>query len=185
MNGLKLNIRFKGPFSLIAADPPWPFGDKLPGASRGAEKNYKVMTTLDIEHYLASEHIAVADDALLLLWRVSAMQQEALDVARAWGFVVKSELVWEKLTLKGKAWFGMGRYVRASHETCLIGARGKAAALVEDHSIRSVFSAPVGEHSEKPDAFYEIAERLFPGPRLELFARKKRKNWTQRGDELK
>ena len=62
-------------------------------------------------------------DCLLLLWRVAAMQQEALDVARAWGFTVKTELVWEKLTKTGKPHFGMGHYLRGSHEVCLLATR--------------------------------------------------------------
>jgi N6-adenosine-specific RNA methylase IME4 len=170
-------------FSLIAADPPWPFDDKLPGKTRGAEKNYPVMSLVDINNYLAQSRIYPREDALLLLWRVSSMQEEALAVARCWGFTPKSELVWIKGTPE-KLHFGMGRYVRAAHETCLVAARGRAAALVADHSIRSVFFAPTGLHSQKPDAFYEIAERLFPGPRIELFARKLRPGWHQRGRQL-
>jgi len=32
------------PFRTIVADPPWPFGDKLPGPKRGAVKHYKGMS---------------------------------------------------------------------------------------------------------------------------------------------
>lgn len=45
-------------------------------------------------------------------------------------------------------------------------------------------SAPVGRHSEKPDAFYSIVEKLFAGPRLDLFARKHRPGWTCLGNEV-
>jgi N6-adenosine-specific RNA methylase IME4 len=182
------------PCRLLLADPPWRFGDKLPGKSRGAEKNYKTLSVVEIKAFKLPQ---IADDALLLLWRVSAMQEEALQVVRAWGFVPKSEIVWAKTARKGedsasalgavvlpRLHFGMGRYVRASHETCLIAARGRAAALVSSHSIRSVFFAPTGEHSQKPDVFYEIAEQLFPGPRVELFARRRRASWIQYGDQL-
>ncbi len=125
----------------------------------------------------------LADDCLLLLWRVAAMQAEALTVLGAWGFTLKSEIVWRKLTRTGKPHFGLGRYVRAGHEVCLIGTRGRVK--VADRAVRSVFEAPVQEHSRKPDAIYEIAERLVPGgPFVEMFARRTRRGWTTLGNEV-
>lgn len=156
------------PARLIAADPPWPFEDSLPGKKRGAAKNYELLSVEDIRRYPLP---SIAIDAMLLLWRVSSMVEEAYSVVRAWGFVPKSEIVWIKTTTGGKAAFGMGRYVRGAHETCIVAARGKASALIRDRGVRSFFIAPVREHSRKPDEFYAIAERLFPGPRVELFAR--------------
>lgn len=170
-------------FRLLVADPPWKFGDKLPGPTRGAERNYECMT---VEQICAFPIPKMLPDSILFLWRVASMQQEALDVAKAWGYVVKSEIVWIKHTKTGKSWFGMGRYVRAAHETCLIAARGKAAQHVIDHGVRSVFEfeAPVEGHSVKPDAFYALVEQLVIGPRAEIFARKRRAGWTQFGDQL-
>lgn len=167
---------------VVVADPPWPFKDRLTMAKtkRGAESNYAVMTVDQIAAF--EMPYAVADDALLFLWRVSSMQAEALRVMEAWGFDQKSEIVWEKLTAKGKRAFGMGRYVRMAHEVCLIGRRGRAK--VRDRSVRSVFSAPVGPHSQKPDAFYDIVERLSEGPYVELFARRRRPGWLSYGLEL-
>jgi len=124
----------------------------------------------------------IADDAYLFLWRVSSQVEEAYRVVRSWGFVPKSEIVWNKLTVTGLPWFGMGRHVRASHETAIVASRGRPER--SSGSIRSTFSAPVGRHSEKPDAFFRLVERLCPGPRLELFARKTRDGWTTIGDQL-
>jgi N6-adenosine-specific RNA methylase IME4 len=174
-------------YRMLVADPPWKFGDKLPGAKRGAANNYACLSVEEIEGFPLRAGVPwphMLTDSILLLWRVASMQEEALRVVRAWGFVLKSELVWCKQTPAGKPWFGMGRYVRNAHETCLIACRGKGASLIRDHSIRSTFAAPVGAHSSKPDAFYAIAERLCEGPRLELFARVRRPGWTQHGAEL-
>lgn len=221
------------PFRCVAADCPWPFKDKLPevgNSKRGASKNYRTMSVKDIENYLYSGHLLneklnalaaggqlIADDALLFLWRVGAMQEEALRVIRAWDFVPKAELVWvktdhhedgllDKLETKLRRYvnsggetgddhylkmvieearrpsFGMGHYTRQGHEVCLIARRGKAK--VRHRSQRSVFFAPIGAHSEKPEAFYKIVEKLAEGPYLELFARKVRPGWTQVGDEI-
>lgn len=184
-------------FKLVIADPAWLFDDKLPGETRGASSNYGCMTTQDICRLANTGHGVltimdqpVANDAVLLLWRVASQQQSALDVVRAWGFTVKTELVWLKKTTSGKRWFGMGRTLRAEHEVCLVATRGRPEVL--NHSTRSTFvtdvdglSAPVRRHSEKPDEFFTIVESLFAGPRLELFARKQRPGWTCVGDELK
>lgn len=179
------------PFRVVYADCPWKFGDKLPGPSRGAEKNYGC---LGVDALRAFPLPNIADDALLFLWRVAAMQEEALAVMRAWGFIPKSEIVWVKESKSAAARsvcppleqsslaFGMGRYVRAWHEVCLIGRRGKAKVV--DHSVRSVFFAPLREHSRKPDAMYDIIEKLSPGPYVELFARYRRPGWTSFGNEL-
>jgi N6-adenosine-specific RNA methylase IME4 len=76
----------------------------------------------------------------------------------------------------------MGRTVRAEHETCLIGVRGKPETL--DKSVRSTFEAVVGRHSEKPEEFYTIVETLRAGPYAELFSRKTREGWTCLGNEV-
>ena len=167
------------PARVLVADPPWSFSDKLPGKSRGAAKNYEVLSIESVRSFPLPD---LAPDAVLFLWRVSAMQEEALSVVRAWGFKPHSELVWDKVTKNGKPHFGMGRIVRGSHETCLIAVRGKARPLVRN--IRSRFEATVGRHSEKPAAFYRIVERLFEGPFVELFARRRRKGWRCYGDQL-
>lgn len=167
------------PARVLMADPPWKFGDPLPGHCRGAVKHYPCMTLQEI---MAFPLPPLADDCLLLLWRVSSMQAEALMTMRAWGFRLKSELIWRKRTSTGKRHFGMGRIVRAEHEVCLIGTRGRPE--IRDHVVRSTFAAAVGRHSEKPDAIYAIAERLCAGPYAELFARRQRPGWACFGNEL-
>jgi N6-adenosine-specific RNA methylase IME4 len=167
-------------FVVIEADPPWRFGDSLPGPGRGASKHYPCMSVAKL---CAFQIPPLADDALLLLWRVASMQQEALDVVKAWGFKLKSEIIWEKTTKTGKPHFGMGRYVRASHEVCLVATRGRWKP--KSRSIRSRFSAPVGRHSEKPEAFYELVEQLAEGPYVRLFARSQRPGWVSLGNEIR
>jgi N6-adenosine-specific RNA methylase IME4 len=174
-------------FRVIVADPPWPFKDKLPGRTRGAARHYSCMSVEDICRFPLP---LLADDAVLLLWRVAAMQQEALDVIRMWGFKpVKTEIVWLKKSVNGSRWFGMGHILRAEHEICLVGTRGHPQVL--NHSTRTTFmtdftglSAAVGRHSEKPERFYTIIESLFAGPYAELFARRQRPGWTCLGLEV-
>ena len=192
----------------IVADPPWAPRDTLPGPTRGAAKQYPVMSTAEIcglagikwdgpgtggKHQHLVYEQPIADDAILFLWRLASMQRDALDVAMAWGFDVKSEIVWQKLTKNGLPWFGMGRTVRASHETCLVCVRGRASKVIRAKNIRSTFSAPApvdasGKyiHSAKPDAFFDDIVMPLVGdvPRLEIFARTRRPGWDAIGNQL-
>lgn len=167
------------PFAAVMADPPWPFGDKLPGNKRGAAKHYKL---LDMPAICRFPLPPIAEDAVLFLWRVASMPQEALEVVRAWGFTPKTEIVWRKTTKFGKRAFGMGRIVRAEHETCLIATRGRPQ--IQSKKVRSTFDAVVGVHSAKPEAIYEIIESLYPGPYLSVFDRRERDGWTCVGDQV-
>jgi N6-adenosine-specific RNA methylase IME4 len=178
----------------LAVDPPWAFSDKLPGKTRGAARQYPCMSVDDIAA-LNPMPRECSRNSVLFLWRVAAMQEEALRVVRAWGYETKAELIWEKTTIgknlkrKGgdvrqppRPWFGMGRYVRNSHETCLIAVRGSAPPAVKN--IRSRFAAPVREHSRKPEEFYRLVEALYPhAMRFELFSRTPRVGWIQWGTE--
>lgn len=188
-------------YRVISADPPWQFGDSLPGPTRGAAKNYKVLSLDDIARFPLP---SLAADCWLFLWYVTSMVDEARTVCRAWGFEPSGgEFVWVKTTGESplvldpldplsaehvklnvtKLAFGMGRSVRNCDERCLIAKRGKPYR--SSASVRSVFFAPVGRHSEKPDRFYSLVEQLCgQGPRIEMFARKRRSGWDAMGDEI-
>jgi len=74
------------PYRVIVADPPWAFRDRLPGGGRGAAKHYETMSTAAIAQYLpdreSNGQIRVALDAVLLMWRVSAMGAGSLQSHR-------------------------------------------------------------------------------------------------------
>lgn len=168
-------------YRVLLADPPWRFGDSLPGKGRGAAKHYGCLGVSEIERFQLP---LLAPDAVLVLWRVSAMVEEAYRVVRAWGFTPKTEIVWVK-TLNGdpsRLRMGMGRSVRLCHETAILAVRGRPVR--KSASELSVFHAPRTEHSAKPELVHELLERLYPGPYAELFARRPRPGWDCFGDEV-
>ncbi len=171
--------RSSEPARVLVADPPWRFGDKLPGPGRGAAKHYD---TLSVEEICQFDLPPTSPDCYLFLWRVASMQREALDVIDAWGFKLKTELVWLKRFKSGKRAFGMGRTLRGEHETCLVATLGKPT--VKNKSTRSTFEGTMGRHSEKPEEFFDLVEALCEGPYVELFARRHRRGWQCLGDEL-
>jgi N6-adenosine-specific RNA methylase IME4 len=169
------------PARVLLADPPWPFKDKLPGGKRGAARHYGLLSFAEIEGFALPP---LADDAVLVLWRVASMQEEALRVVRAWGFTPKAELVWIKTARHGSRipLIGMGRSVRNCHETAIIATRGKPLRVSKSEP--SVVFAPRVEHSRKPLAVHRLIERLYPGPYHELFARRPVEGWRCEGNEL-
>jgi len=180
-------VRPRRRVSVLVADPPWKYGDKLPGRGRGAAKQYKCLPLECLERFSLPE---LGDNAILFLWRVAQMQDEALQLCRAWGFEPYGEMVWNKLTKHGKQHFGMGRVMRYSHESILVGMRGRA--LPSRRNIRSSFSAPTPTaengrviHSAKPDEFFRLVELMYPrAARFEMFARRVRPGWVQFGNQL-
>ncbi|MDR7574208.1 MAG: MT-A70 family methyltransferase [Armatimonadota bacterium] len=175
----------RGRFATIAADVPWPYTDRLPGGGRGAAKHYPLMRMPDI---LALPVAAIAAaDAHLYLWTTNAFVEKAYEVARAWGFEPKTIITWVKAVEDDRGavrvQIGMGHYFRGSTEHVLFAVRGRLAVRRRD--IPTVYFAPRGRHSEKPDGFYaDVIERASPGPRLEMFARKPRPGWTVWGNEV-
>ena len=163
-----------GVFSVIEADPPWALDS--PQEKSGSAK-YGVTDTAWIAGMGARLLTHVAEDCFLFLWAINPMMPEAFEVMKAWGFEYKGILTWVKPSI------GTGFYYRNSTEHVLLGLRGKPAFLAADQP--SHFLAPrTGKHSEKPDVFYEIVERLTSGPRMRLFARSQREGWTSWGNEI-
>ena len=76
----------------------------------------------------------------------------------------------------------MGFHTRSNTEFALLATRGNPLRLAAD--VHQVIMTPVGAHSVKPAEAYARMERLYGGPRLELFAREPRAGWTTWGNEL-
>lgn len=166
----------QGRFGVILADPPWRFEphSRDTGMDRSADNHYPTMAVDDI----AALGAPAADDCVLFLWATAPMIREALHVMDEWGFEYKSQIVWVKDRI------GTGYWARNKHELLLIGTRGAIPAPAPGTQPDSAILASVGRHSEKPGAFHEIIERLFPTlPKIEMFSRQARDGWHAWGAE--
>jgi len=158
-------------YRAILADPPW---DTHQRGHYGAINHYPLMS-LDAICSLRIDKVA-AEDAHLWLWVTNATLRAGHDVMQTWGFTYRSCLTWIKPR------FGLGNYLRNQTEHLLLGTRGKAPVLFRGQG--TWLYAPVQEHSHKPEEQYAIIERCSPGPRLELFARRKQLGWHAWGNEI-
>lgn len=171
-------------FAVVHADPPWNFKTwSKKNQTRAAENHYQTMG-LDEIKALPIRDIS-AEDCALFLWAVNPMLPQALDVIDAWGFSFKTvAFTWAKRTPKDVAWhFGLGYYVRQNTEMCLLATRGKPKRVGRD--VAQLIVSPRREHSRKPDEALSRIERLFDGPRLDMFARQTKDGWVSWGNETK
>lgn len=166
-----------GGFGTIVADPPWEY---RAGKATRIKPPYPTMSTREIRELPIGALASTM--ALLFLWCTVGFRSEAVQICRAWGFRPVSEMIWVKLSERQRLQIGMGSYVRLCHEPVIIGERGGQTGLVRN--VPSVFFAPRGAHSVKPDRFYSMVEPLAPRPRVDLFARRRRPGWHAWGDEL-
>lgn len=179
-------------FSCVVADPPWPYKGGGPVGTGGRGKcavksfpspgsvvRYGSMT---IEE-LCQIKIPAASNAHLYLWTTNSFLCEAHQVARAWGFDPKTCLTWGKVK-SGTNVPSMktGYYFRGATEHCLFCVKGSLALRGSCHP--TLYLSERLPHSVKPEWFYSLCEEVSPGPYLELFARKKRNNWSQHGNEI-
>jgi N6-adenosine-specific RNA methylase IME4 len=161
-------------YHCIVVDPPWSFGDKLPGPGRGAAKHYR---TLAVEQIAKLDPGRFADEnSHLWLWTTNSHMTEAHQLMRCWGFEYKTMLTWCKPQI------GMGHYLRNTTEHALFGVRGKLPPL--ERNVPSHILAPRSKHSRKPDAAYELIRRVSPEPRIDLFAREEREGFDVWGNEV-
>ncbi len=159
---------------------------KLPDNARGmgttrfvgASVRYSLMP---MEKILALRPDA-EKDAHLYLWTTNAFMVEAHQVAEAWGFDVKTICTYGKVQEDGTPSRKAGYYFRGATEHCLFCVRGSLPLQVKEAE-PTLWLWPRLPHSVKPDAFYDLVERVSPGPYLELFARRARFGWDYWGDE--
>jgi N6-adenosine-specific RNA methylase IME4 len=171
-NGLPLP---DGKFRVIYADPPWPYNNS--GLAGSAERHYPTMSMVRLKGMKGDVKSRTSDDAVLFLWVTSPFLLEGLELCQAWAFDYKTNFIW----IKDKSTYGkLGFYTYSQHELLLVATRG--SCLPRSGSlVPSVIVAPKGEHSAKPELVHEIIEKMYPGPYLELFARKRRVNWESWG----
>ncbi len=164
-------------YRAIVIDPPWPSMHQRSTYHRGKpERHYQTMDVDDLHVLLADVDRIAERNAHVWLWGVNRLMGEAYKLINCWGFTPMSLLTWCK---PGP---GMGYYLRNNTESCIFATRGEPM-VPADAALSSWYEWPRGEHSAKPDAFYDLVEQVSPGPYLEMFARRARFGWSYWGDQ--
>ncbi len=167
-------------FSTILADPPWPL------AMRGKRKRAKEPNLPDSLPYptMTVEEICAlpigqlaSDECHLWLWTTNQHLPDGFKVMAAWGFKYLAPIHWIKPS-------GVGNYFVHRTQTILFGYRKHCLFKAERYRPNILQTGAPQRHSEKPEEAYKLIEALSAGPRLELFARRRRKGWASWGNEI-
>jgi len=168
----------KGLFDVISVDPPWPYEGEsknvtsFDAVGRRVANPYPEMNIADIKKI----EMPLMDDAVVLLWTTHKFLPDAFEILKEWNLEYKATLVWNKEKL------GMGAWFRMQCEFCLVAIKGKP--YWNNTTFRDILNEPRREHSRKPDAFFDMIEKITLGRRLEYFSREKRNGWEVFGNDI-
>ena len=167
-----------GDFDVIVMDPPWDYSEKggfsykqhdFEGNRGGVD--YSTMSINDIKNI----KLPAKDDSVLFLWTTHAFLKDSFSLLDEWGYNYKATIVWDKVNM------GMGRVIRLQCEFCLLATIG--SPIISGESERDIITEKRREHSRKPEAFYDMVERMCVGRKLDYFSREDRKEWSVYGAE--
>lgn len=163
----------EGEYEVIVIDPPWE-GIRAEAYDPESGRGVPPYPTMSVDEIAALE-LPLAENAAVFLWTFGPYLHDSFHIFDAWDIEWKATLVWVKDYIK------IGTIFRNQHELIQVGFKGTPDYRQTHQS--TVIEAPVREHSRKPDAFYHAIEEMFPGTKLDMFARESREGWDTWGAE--
>jgi N6-adenosine-specific RNA methylase IME4/ParB-like chromosome segregation protein Spo0J len=154
----------KGVYDVIVVDPPWPerrFG--------GVPLDYPVMSLDSIEREVGAKLAAHAhDDCHVFIWVTQPFLPVGFALIKNWGLEYGFTITWHKP--RGMRPPGYPEY---NSEFVIHACKG-SPTFTDTKGFVTCFEAPRGDHSEKPDEFYEMIRRCTEGMRrLDMFNRRR------------
>ena len=164
----------QGVYDVIVIDPPW----QMEKIERDVAPNQTSFDypTMD-EAALTQLPVPTADDCHVWVWTTHKHLPMALRLLDAWGLKYVCTFTWHKPG--GFQPFGLPQY---NCEFALYARKG-TPQFVETKAFPVCFNAPRGAHSEKPQDFYDVLNRVTAGRRLDMFNRRHIEGFDGWGNE--
>ena len=164
----------QGVYDVIVIDPPW----QMEKIERDVAPNQTSFDypTMD-EAALTQLSVPTADDCHVWVWTTHKHLPMALRLLDAWGLKYVCTFTWHKPG--GFQPFGLPQY---NCEFALYARKG-TPQFVETKAFPVCFNAPRGAHSEKPQDFYDVLNRVTAGRRLDMFNRRHIEGFDGWGNE--
>ena len=138
-----------GKHRTIVLDPAWDY-DWLSIAAR-AKPGYAMQPLDQLRELDVKAWADEAEGCHLYCWTTNNFMGEACKLVEHWGFQHRTVLTWVKPPP-----FGLGSYFRNSTEHCLFATLGDTTTRPAAASMPTHYLWPRGEHSEKPEEFYDL-----------------------------
>ena len=161
-----------GLYDVVVIDPPWQIAGDYDPDGRRAANPYPTMSFEEIKDI----KLPATENCVLWLWVTNQNIHEGFHLLEIWGFEFKNILTWVKQS------FGIGVWLRNQTEHCLLATSGKP--ILDGSATPTVLFADRTSHSAKPDAFYELVDKICVGQKLDYFSRKQREGWACYGNEV-
>ena len=168
----------KGLYNVISIDPAWNYEGENKNITsydangRRVANPYPEMSTQEIKDI----KLPLLNDSVVFLWTTHKFLPDAFDILKNWNLDYKATLVWNKEKI------GMGAWFRMQCEFCLVGIKGKP--YWDNTTYRDIINEPRRQHSRKPDAFFDMVDKITLGRKLEYFSREKRQGWDVFGNDV-
>jgi len=152
-----------GVFDVIVIDPPWEVKKiERDVAPNQVEFDYPTMSLEELKCL----QIPYADNCHVWLWTTHKYLPAAFELLKSWGLNYVCTFVWHKAG--GFQPFDLPQY---NCEFALYARRG-TPIFTDLKDFKVCFEAPRGNHSEKPEQFYDMVRRVTGGRRLDMFNRR-------------
>jgi len=165
-------------YKTLLIDPPWSqgiAGDYRNRPNAAQDLPYKTLS-LDAIGQLPIQQWA-HPEAHIWLWTTNQFLAAGFDLLKRWGCTYLAPIHAIKPS-------GMGNYFVHRTQTLLFAYKDKCVFPLERFRDNIIEVGNPKRHSQKWEKTYEYIESISPPPRLELFARKTRKDWDVWGDEV-
>jgi len=164
-------------YDVVVIDPAWEI-QKIIRDIRPNQKefDYPTMTLDEIKNFQIND--LMANDCHVFLWTTQKWLPHVFDVLKEWGLIYVLTLVWHKKG--GFQPFGLPQY---NCEFVVYAHKGNPK-FVDTKAFSCCFDGDRGKHSEKPDNFYALLDRVCEGRKIDVFARKERLGWDTYGNEV-
>ena len=174
-------------YKTIVADPPWKYGKWGVGSNKSvfSEKHNEIAEpmpykTMSVEEIKDLNVASLADDNCeLYLWTTQKYLPDAFEVLKAWGFKYCQTLTWCKTPMGT----GQGGVYCPTNEFLILARKGKMPRVKRVNTTWWNVKR-TNKHSKKPEFFQDLIETVSESPRLEMFARRERKDWDVWGNEV-
>ena len=170
-----------GKFATVVVDPPWDIS--APGYSQNVQRwggewaplPYSRMSLKEIGKLPMGD--LLKDDSLLFCWATNRTMPWVTSLFEAWTLAYTFTMVWVK-----PDGVQLPNTPRFNVEYAVVGRRGSPKFL-DTKAFSAANYWPRRGHSEKPEGFYDLLRRVTPGPRLDVFGRRRIAGFQSWGNE--